>query len=125
MKKSDLENGMIAITRNDHVYLILKPFDGYEFMLTNGSGFIPSIRYDDNLTYIGNSGMESTIEKVYNFSACGRNIYDEILKDRSEIDLSGHKVYMSRYRYTDGREIILDKLDSIQEQLDEVKKMVS
>jgi hypothetical protein len=123
MKKSDLENGMVAITRTDHVYLILKPFDGYEFMLTNGAEFIPSIRYDDNLTYIGNSGMESMIEKVYNFSACGRNIYDEILKNRSEIDLSGHKVYMSRH--TGDGEIILNKIDSIQKQLDEVKNMVS
>lgn len=112
MKKSDLENGMVVQTRNGNIYLVLKPFEDHEFVLVRAEGYMTSDCYDEYLK------VKSDDLKIVNVSYLFKDEFFKIIKDFEEID-------GLRFGTVPENNYILDKLDSIQEQLDEVKKMVS
>jgi hypothetical protein len=111
MEKNDLKNGMVVETKNGNIYLVLKPFRDSEFILINNKGYLEAIYYYDNLQRT--SLPEYSIVKIYKptmYETC------EFLKEKLEINLSNFELM--------GKDKILDKLNSIQNQLNEVKNMV-
>jgi hypothetical protein len=117
IKKSDLENGMIVETRNGNIFLVLKPYLEYEFVLIKSDGYISSTQYDNDLKSIGFE--DNIIDEIY---YPGLLSFHAIMKQNSVIDLSRCKPDITRKNIFN-KKIVLDKLNFIQKQLNELRML--
>jgi hypothetical protein len=117
IKKSDLENGMIVETRNGNIFLVLKPYLEYEFVLIKSDGYISPTQYDNDLKSIGFE--DNIIDEIY---YPGLLSFHAIMKQNSVIDLSRCKPDITRKNIFN-KKIVLDKLNFIQKQLNELRML--
>jgi len=114
--------GWLLKLKNGNIYLVLKPFGYAEFILVRAEGWVDSIHYDDNLQYTLSDGH--SIVKMHNLC---ENKFSTIIKEESEINLSNFELLENNE--IENNEIknnkILNKLNSIQNQLDEIKNIIS
>jgi len=119
MKKNDLKNGMVVETKNGNIYLVLKPFGYSEFIFVSNEGSLRSDHYDDNLQHTLLD--QYSIARMYNLY---ENEFSIIMKKRSDIHLQYSQIYFEKNDDIKNNKV-LDKLNSIQNQLDEIKNIIS